>query len=1204
MDLGASNGIRLHFEEGLLSAVLLDLHRKPMLAAREELSGAGVQVEPLPFTDVDNTHVKQELGIGTRELELTESRNGQTTAVLRQRFSLHAPMDWRLQLNAAATLSEQCVSFDLPNDVKLTVEATESCVIEHNGATRVSLPEGSSEVTLTVISKPVFGVGDTIIVCRRDQMREVAIVVSCLPADRFTPIIPIDPPPMRQADYINLYNEFYQHQQATMSQLGGAMGRAEAESADDTSKRDLVDRALKMRAARSLLTPYRSWLKHNQMVSDLVSQLGIERAVFLHDFASEELNTTDPGQLASPASNDAGEAGPPSAKMFAGIQTRLDLSGVDLRELTDAAWRMLREQDGAPEHTIEVPFNDTASYVAALFTALRTGAVLSAADDPGTSVGSLFAEVNFDAEEAVLVEDSGDSVAALLGALYAHHRSARLVITPEPDLGPVQAVVADQQRKIMAAVEVLGPSLDAAEFAVALGRQLADDGSNPYAAVEAAVTAQVPPDVIIEVGERRLTAFTAGLPYSFVHTSEANWSHKPIGHVAADAALTILNELYSAGVERSAGAFSLVFDPGFFQASETRDVMWSVGAHFTHPILLSGPDANLSALMEFPRELPVELIFFNTHGWDGGIILDRPLSRADIVQWMDLSHRPIVFNNSCESWIGVGQEFIRVGARGYIGTLWSIPSALAADFARIVVDRLTAGEELACEAIANTSLPDLIERSYLYVGTANGRLDQWHDRVTTLGETALLECSMLANMIVRNDSQLQHPLRREINNLRRLVEGTPHERTLSYVDALLSELRLITSQEPPSENDIEAAYSLAERIDEALQRLDVPADQVSRRAAARFELTAGLSERLGFWREALSDFQRGLSYGDACPNRSGLLIQMATISMRQGDHDEALRQAHSAHDEAKEKQNKRGIVAALGLLGQLSKRLGRLDEAMDYTKQGYTQAIEIDDRYEQGTFKLDESFLHEMNGNFDAAIAAAAKALQLFRLSSNDRAELSAVGRLGACYREKGDLDAAERYAKEGLAQAEKLGIPVEVAAFHGDVGAILTLKDRHAEALPHYREAIGIFSQAGAWELCIGTVADLARSGSRLGDTETLWHAAIWGSQICEIVEKDKWSALLPVIIGSVKEAIEAGAPHVSESGISGLASVTMSEKPDEQPMQMRLLGAITFLLSRWISGADHSDITELADHLDSQTGNSFGLKDFVAVPYDQRTR
>ncbi|MER6980424.1 hypothetical protein ABT317_26505, partial [Streptomyces carpinensis] len=741
MDLGPSHGIRFRFDGGLLGAALLDMHRKPPLPLRERMLGQGVRPAAPPVAETATTRVGQHLGVGTRELTVDALPDEGPAVALRLRFALDVPVEWCLEVEGNPQPSDRGVTYSLPDRVTLTVEASAPCAIDGHEV-RVSLPAGGCEVVLTLTSLPVFDVGDTVVVCRPDQMREAAVVVSCLPGDRLTPVVAVEPPPMAEAEFIELYEEFKRSQDRSMQRIGSRLGLEEVlAGGPEVQRRTLLDIAEHQRLGKAL-SRYRSWVKHNDMVSGLLSRMGIERAVFLADFSPDELNTLDPalrdGANRLHAAHTGEEAGDRGGEMFADIPQRLRLRWNTLAELTTVAWRSLRAPGGEPGHTIEVCAHDPASFVVALFTALRTGAPLRAVEHATAPLDELFAQAASDSDEATLVENTAD-VNALLGAVYAHHRGARLVVTPPPDLEPVRRAVDEQQRRITASGRAVDEEAEETrgDAGGRLRRWLSTGGRNPYRALEEAVTAQVPPAAVTAVGERRLTAFTTGLPYSFVRSAEADWSRKPIGHVAADPVLIILNEVYSEGIERSAGTFSLVFDPGFFRVSETEDVMRSVGGHFTHPILLPGPgELMLGALLTLPRDLPVELLFFNTHGTDDGIVLGEQFALENwrIPQWLTLRHRPIVFNNSCQSWTGVGREFVRVGARGYIGSLWSIPSKRAADFGRTVVHRITAEETRVCEAVVGTGLPSGIERSYIYVGTANGRLDQWRDRAATAGE--------------------------------------------------------------------------------------------------------------------------------------------------------------------------------------------------------------------------------------------------------------------------------------------------------------------------------------------------------------------------------------------------------------------------------------------------------------------------------------
>ncbi|KIZ15714.1 tetratricopeptide repeat protein [Streptomyces natalensis] len=1051
-----------------------------------------------------------------------------------------------------------------------------------------------------------IGVGDTVVVCRPDQLREAAIVVSCLPADRLTPVVTVEPPPMSEAEYIVLYARMRESQNGLQQRIGTKLGKAEEFSRGEGARRFATDFATTQELGQAV-APYRSWLKRNGRVASLLEELGIQRAALLGDFAPGELNSCDPALRAEyrrAKAALAGEGDVPDRTcpgMLDDVPVRLHVPCTDLAGLTSSAWRLLRDPDGAPEQVIEVSAGERAGWVAALFTALRTGAVLRAVDRPVAGWGPSFSAANPDGEEAVLVEETGHPD-SLLGAVYAHHRAARLVITPRPEVEPVRAAVAEQQRRVTAAARSIGEGVRGTAFADALWRVLSGGGRDPFAALEAAVTAQVSPSAVAEVGERRLTAFTTGLPYSFVRTETADWSRKPIGHVAADAVLIILNELYGAAVPQPEAAFSLVFDPGFFRVSETDDVMRTVGAHVTHPILLSGPAATWEGLM-LPASLPVELIFFNTHGSDDTIVLGEPLPNWRIPQWVTLSHRPIIFNNSCQSWTGVGREFVRAGARGYIGTLWSIRSDLAADFARVVVSRLAVQEMPACEAIVDTGLRAGIERSYLYVGTAAGRLDRSRGRAVTSGETALAACAMLADAAIDSSREVARVLLREITVLRRAAEGTPHQDAAAYVDALLGELGTLAEHPLDPDGDRAAESELTARIDEALHRLDLPSEAVDSRWADRFRLTGNLHLQRDEWAAALADLGRSVGYGEACEDRADLLARMAEIHMRLGDWAQAEHLARSAHDLCEEQHDTGGAMRALGLLGQLSKRHARYGEAMAYAEEGYALAVTLRDRKEQGIFKLDQCSLHHLLGDFDAAIAAATRALELFRVVHDERAELFAMGQLGGCHLLKGDLAAAERYVVQGLAEARSLGVSSEVVSFASDLGELLLLREQPADALRYYREAVAVAVEIGYWDLGTTLLAELVECASRLGDPETLWSAAMWGSRICRgAADKRLQSQVLPVCVDALKNALRTGSADSTAQGFNQVfpLAVLDSETEETEPSpHEQFLSNVVLMLAQWTTNTETGQLGAFARDLDAQTGGALGLAEFIADPY-----
>ena len=1114
MDLGAPHGIRFRFRAGLLRAALLDVHRKPPLTLGEHpVTGArDLVVDPAVDPEVDPAGEVRARG------------------VLRLRFDLPAPAEWRLTVGARGVRTADGVVFALPDAVRLRVGGTAPASAGPDGVC-VALPAGRSEVrvevTSAVTSARAPGVADTVVVCRPEQVREAAVVLSCLPADRFAPVVPLRPPPISEAEYLA------RHAECTASRALG--------DEDDTAR------------LQAALAPYTSWLRHHERLAELFDRLGVRRAVFLCEPEPEELNAVDPA--------DGG------GRLFDGLDVvRLSRSP----NLTAAAWQALR--DGEPD-TLDVP--PDADFTAALFTSLRLGKPLRVVEGAPPPP---FAGHNPDGDEAVLVEDAG-TADALVAAAYAHHRDARLVITPPPDLAEVRRVVAREQGRITAAARAIGDAVRGIGFVEALWRYLSTGDQDPFAAVEAAVTAQVPDRVVAEVGQRRLTAFTEGLPYPFVR----GWARKPVGHVVADPALVVLTELHADGAAPGPAAFGLVFDDG---------PRWAGAPGPVHPVVLSGPDASAAALCALTEDLPVRLLFFNTHGDDGGIALGgRELPEWLVPHRLRLRHRPVVLNNSCRSWTDLGREFARAGARGYVGALWAIPPNLAADFAATALRRLAEGVP-AAHAVVGTGTPGGVERSYLYAGTVNGRLDR-----SAAGD-ALDACGLLAGAARGRGEPVTGVLRREVAALRAAAERAGATGTPRYADALLDELALT--------DDDAGAARLVARFEAVLPGLDLPPDEAGRRRARRHELTGRRHEERGDRAAALADLARCARWyagsGAAGRGRVDVLLRMARLLVEEGRPEEARQAALEALDASRGVGDRARLMEAIGVLGELSG-----DDPVTGVRcavEGHDLAVELDDRPGQAAFKLAECARRRAAGDPEAAVEAGLHALELFRAEGDDRSELAAVREIGACHRAGGDRGTALHYAVLAVALAERLGVPGDLASCHHDLARLLTGDGRHAEALEHYRHAVEPLVARGEWEQGAALLPDLAVGAVRAADPEALWTTALCGGLICELASREAWASVVPLVVDSIKRAIETGPRALTERGMTDFAHAVTAGKRAEMPFQVRVLADVVVVLLAWLMGRVDRDVVGFAEELDRTTGGVLDLVGYISTPYGERAR
>ena len=694
-------------------------------------------------------------------------------------------------------------------------------------------------------------INDMIVVCRPEQVREAAIVLSCCPADRFTPLIVVEPSPLAEHEYRRRYDVYVEARNRRDAFTGGPLARST--TAIDTPQ---VVSALNKAVddAAGALTPYRSWWRHQRLVSALLSDQPLRRAIFLFEADPRENRLIN----ALPISRIGDQREPtiPETIEWVSIVPLISQHGAtngstrhtyaSLVELADIAWRVCGHVEGWPEDAIDVHEADEGAYFNALWRALARGVPLRPTSAPRRDGDPSYATA---AKEAVLIELTRDAD-NLLGVQYAHHRNAKLIVYPQPDTRAQQdlkAAIGAPQNVLLgewAGRAVEEPAEAPDKLLGNLREYLFGDPalSERIRRIERAVSAMVPDDIIDAVGDRDLTVFTSGIPYTFVKKNGVDWSSKAVGHVAGDAALLVLTELCWSPQKADVG-FSLLFDPGFFQA-ETKDVLAVLQKQASYPLVLRGAAGSSLALLHLGPVMPLDVLFFNTHGSDQAILLsDGPLPAFKLLQRQTLMSRPFVFNNSCLSWVGVGREFVRVGARGYVGTLWSVDAEVARNYARTVLDRITQGETVS-RALRGTGLAASTERAYIYIGTCGTRVENPGPKPDGEQQRVAQAAEMLFNVTARlleqtGDSEL--PFFSALEDLlstkaKELVADYDHRwpESLERLDVALSQLRVMSHVVGRRS---EAGSDALERIDDARRMIDTLTLTDKERADATAQLT-------------------------------------------------------------------------------------------------------------------------------------------------------------------------------------------------------------------------------------------------------------------------------------------------------------------------------------------------------------------------------
>jgi hypothetical protein len=969
----------------------------------------------------------------------------------------------------------------------------------------------------------------TIVVCRPNQVKEAAVVLSCSLPHKLTPLIVLDRPPISEHQYRDLYEDYCDARNRRDEFSGASIARTEPirDSAFDTLTAE-VD----LKAER--LTPYRSWAKHNQLISNWLSKFPPKRAIFLFDTTCEDLRFIEP----TPRGHIRDERLPIipeeaewifllSEAPLADSGTQLRSFYSDLNGLAELSWGLLRNSQ-FPASAIEIPSNDLDSYFVGLDLSLKASVplrpVVDGAKQPQPAIGFVRGTT-----EAVVIEISNDAN-RLMGVLYANLLRAKTVFCAEPDLAPVEAARAAienmQEESAKAfryvsafrekglqldclsesektALKLVSPSAPSADtqfepkrFLEALARLFGKEDKRSYLQqLEQAVSAAVPQTVADEVGNLDVTVFTSGLPYNFVRKPGADWSRKNIGHVSGDSSLVILEDLLPTETNTGVG-FNLVFDPGFFTTSETRDVLTELQRRVSYPIVLSGLAGTNLALTHLSVTLPVELVFFNTHGSDNAILLrDMPIPAYKLVQRLTLRSRPIVFNNSCLSWVGVGREFIRSGARAYLGTLWSVDASYAARFAQTAIRRMTQENTPVGAAIRGTGVDAFTESAYILIGTARARLASEEEassgRERLIGAARYLFHSASTwleqaggNFYEPYIGPLAEILVNEADRITGELDKRHPEAGLDRLDLLIQQLGLL-AQLPLSDN------ASQKRTLDVFKRAGVMANisglddkTKAQRQAELLHFWSRVCVKAGQYSMAAESLRSSIEAAKKAADSTGpQYLELSDALKILGKNEEALAAAKQAKEEFGKpggKTLKEGPMLVLGRLAQISIRMSQYDSALEYAREGFKEAESHDNVREQSNFKGDETRALMRLNRGNEALEAAKIHLSLARQAHDDRLELSAYGTMAEVLILRKDWEGAIEKISVGLAQARAQGVIDEVGIFLMDLASVKSGKGDGLGALECMRQAGPVFGQSGQIEklkTLLSIASDLSRT-------------------------------------------------------------------------------------------------------------------------------
>ena len=1019
---------------------------------------------------------------------------------------------------------------------------------------------------------------DTIVVCRPNQLREAAIVLSCLPRGPTTPLIVIDPAPTNTSDYGKLYQDYLRVRDERDEISGAALARAQ-QTPDIREKLQDLNRKVdeKVRA----LTPYRSWVKRNQFISELVRALEPRSAIYVFDRQADDLWFIEP----TPRFHLSDERFP----ILPPIPESVEITNRNLGTLADEVWQRFRNEALSDGKRLRIDENDIAGYFTGLYRAFVQDCALY--PQSGGPPGLPCADWNGTANEAVLIETAEDA-ARLLGVQYAARDHARLLVCTPPQIDEIDRARDGVQQMRDAETKNIFNTV----------RNFFDPDQTAAAirGFEEAVTRAVPRDVVEQVGDLPLTAITDGVPYGFVKTKAADWSRKPIGHITGDIGLLLLTELFGPTLRHDIG-FNVIFDPGFFETTETKDVIATLGARLAYSLVLSQNAASSQALNHLSGALPIELAFFNTHGSEHEIILsDMPFPAYKLVQRVTLRSRPIVFNNSCLSWTGVGKEFVRAGARGYVGTLWSVGAVDAASFARTVIAPVVNGNGVA-HAIHESGIAPVNERAYIYVGTCSSRhnpLPAFEDsdpraRLTSCAGF-LLEAlwSWVSESPVSGIpfiTSLSQDLFENANTVLANLDRQFPDPDIDRVDLLLLQLKIVAALVLRGDANPEVALQLFQQGQAMLSRVSVDEKIKATRRAKLFQYAARVPARIGPLDAAEAMLRESIAQAELGDETAGpQYLELSDVLSNAGRFDDAMAAARKALDvySAEQPPNHVKMMLVYGRLGQISVRLQQFDDALKYAQSGFEKAALTDTLSERAPFKGDEVRAYFGLKRYQEALKAANEQLALARQAHDDGQELAAYGTLTRALIFTGDLDAAQKNATAGLRQARALGNMSEIGDFSRDLGEIKARAGEPLAALNRLSEAMLAFARCGnitKVRVSLAEATDLAQNIQTVEATQILLQTQIsvidsipgMRSSLCTSVVKTLLALVDNFKLPALKPSLKA---------LLGLA-----QRPDACEQRVFIARVLAMIVN--YADGHKSDAESEAAALDALSDSGFGF-------------
>ena len=176
----------------------------------------------------------------------------------------------------------------------------------------------------------------------------------------------------------------------------------------------------------------------------------------------------------------------------------------------------------------------------------------------------------------------------------------------------------------------------------------------------------------------------------------------------------------------------------------------------------------------------------------------------------------------------------------------------------------------------------------------------------------------------------------------------------------------------------------------------------------------------------------------------------------------ALQQFEEALKIFRSSQDRHGEAVTLGYVANCERKLGNLDQALEFAHQALRMKQELGDRGEIGNTQNQLGLIYWERSEYPNAIQHLNDAIEIASAVGDKELEGSARNNLGLVFDERGDYSHSLEQYQQALALHRASHFERGEGDTLGNIGGIYLLLGKFSEALPYYRQALEISERLG----------------------------------------------------------------------------------------------------------------------------------------------